>query len=237
VPNPNISAALTAVEKTTMKANVDANKAIVAPFGVNLTPEQRRAKHKTGADSVSYVQDCLQVGTDHPETVAGGLDIAEFRKDATLFFDINELQLHHSTYFEMLSDTFIAVGAEAMNQSDRIYEQVKILAKNDSNFETIRLQLSRRYENLRGPRTKTAIQKVFLGPGMSATFIDVVPASDLNNDGSTRLMLCDGALPVCSLGNAVNAGTKVKIPAGVTTITVTNTSADTNASFSVKVTE
>ncbi|MBK5286406.1 MAG: hypothetical protein JJE25_13490, partial [Bacteroidia bacterium] len=53
--NPNISAALTPAQKTTMKANVDANKAIVAPFGVNLTPEQRRAKHKAGPDSISYV--------------------------------------------------------------------------------------------------------------------------------------------------------------------------------------
>ncbi|HLG33255.1 MAG TPA: hypothetical protein VI757_00115 [Bacteroidia bacterium] len=237
MPNPNISAALTALEKTTMKANVDANKAIVAPFGVNLTPEQRRTKHKAGPDSISYVQDALQVGIDHPETVAGGLVIGEFQKDATLMSDINELRLHHAPYIEMLDDTYIAVSAENMNQADRIYEQVKILAKNDSNFELIRQQLSRRYENLRGPRTKTATQKVFLGPGMSATFIDVVPSSDLNNDGSTRLMLCDGALPVCALGNAVNAGTKVKIPAGVTTITVTNTSADTNASFSVKVTE
>lgn len=81
MPNPNISAVLAPADKTTMKANVDANSAILDVFGVNLTPEQRRTLAKTGADSVSFVQDCLQVGQLHPTAVPGDMTIAEFEKD------------------------------------------------------------------------------------------------------------------------------------------------------------
>src|SRR5438105_80491 len=154
MPNPNISAALTAAQKTTIKGNVDANKAIIAVFGVNLTPDQRKADTKTGAGSVSFVEDCLKVAKDNPITVPGDMSVTEYEKDVVLFTDLNELGLHHSAYNEMISDTQLAVGSEAMRQSNRIYEMVKSLSKNDSNFETIRKQLSRRYDKLRGPKTK-----------------------------------------------------------------------------------
>ena len=144
--NPNISAALTPAQKNTLKTNVNNNKAIISPFGVNLTPAERKKIPKTGPNSVSYVQLALKTAQENPTIIPGDFDIAEFGKDVVLFADLEEIRTHHSSYVEMLDDTKLAVGSEAVKQANRLYEQVKIAAKNNSNMDAIRQQLAQRFK-------------------------------------------------------------------------------------------
>src|SRR5205823_6627111 len=96
-------------------------------------------------------------------------------------------------------------------QSNRIYEIVKSLSKNDSNFETIRKQLSRRYDKLRGPKTKFVNQKVMLAPSSSVSLMNVAAKSPFKNEGATELMLCQGALPACTSGTIVASGASTTV--------------------------
>jgi hypothetical protein len=235
MPNPNISAVLAGADKTTMKANVDANKVFIDPFGVNLTPEQRKTIAKTGSDSVSYVQDGLTSVTNHPEILPGDMDAAEYGKDVKLFSDLNDLYNHHLPYFELIGDTMVAVGSECILQTNRIYASAKDQAKNNNALQGIVDLLGKRYEKLKGPKKRFASQKVLLSPGSSVSLTNVAASSPFSNDGAASLMLCQGALAKCEAGTTYTPAATGTVPAGITTITVTNLSVTENGSFTVKV--
>ncbi|MEK6615614.1 MAG: hypothetical protein AABZ32_05820 [Bacteroidota bacterium] len=126
---PNISAALTAAQKATLKANVNANEAIINPFSVNLTLAERRKRRKVGTFWIGYVQLGLKVAQEHPEIIPADLAVPEYGKDVVLFSDTDEIKIHHSKYIEKLDDTHMAVGMEAINQTDRVYELAKSAEK------------------------------------------------------------------------------------------------------------
>ena len=129
MPNKSISAALTAAQKTTMKTAVTANMAILQPFGVNLTDKERQKLRKVGTKRVGYVQLGLKAVQEIPGIIPPSFDKTEYGKDVTLFADTDELIIHHNSYFETLNDTHLAVGAEAMQQTDQVYDLVKNAAQ------------------------------------------------------------------------------------------------------------
>lgn len=151
--NPNISAALTSAQKNTMKSNVNANKAIINPFGVNLTMKERKSKRKTGSCSLGYVEDALHIGQENPGVVPPDFTIAEFAKDAALLSDLDEIIAHHNSYIEMLNDTRLAVGSECKRQADHVYALVKIAAKTDSAMDENRKKLKAHFH--RKPKAGT----------------------------------------------------------------------------------
>ena len=146
MPNPNISAEIAPADKTTMKANVDANMDIINPFAVNLTPKERKKLYKLGPGSVGFTQTCLDAALNYPGIIPSDFSILELRKDVNLFTDLEDVSSHHARYFEALDDTRLAVGSEAMKQALRVYELFKSSAKNDASLNTIVAQMARRFE-------------------------------------------------------------------------------------------
>lgn len=147
---------------------------------------------------------------------------------------MNELELHHNPYMEKIADTKLAVGSEAYRHALRIYNSVKELAKNDSAFETIRIQLAQRFNLLTGPKPRTATQTLAIGPGSSVSVINVVEGSAVKNIGTYAIMVCPGTIPVCTLGALLEPGQSMNLATGVVAITVTNQSSSIGASFTVK---
>jgi hypothetical protein len=192
MPNPNISAALAPADIATIKANVAANKVLIDPFGVNLTPEQRHDLFKTGPDSVSFVQDGLSSATNHPEILPGDMTLVEYGKDVKLFTDLMDLYIQHAPYFEMLQDTILAVGSECILGTNRVYKSAKDQAKNNNALDSIVDLLGKRYEKLKGPRKVYALQRVVLTPGSSYSVAHVAAKAELVNDGNADIMFCDG---------------------------------------------
>jgi hypothetical protein len=233
--NPNISATLAPADKTTMQTNVTANKTILDVFGVNLTPEQRHELFKTGPDSVSFVQDGLSSVTSHAEILPGDMNALEYGKDVKLFADLMDVWIQHAPYWEKLEDTIMAVGSECILQTNRIYKSAKDQAKNNNALDSIVTLLGKRYEKLKGPRKVYALQKVVLAPGASITINNVPDKSPIANDGTTTIMVCDGAQANCTNGTLIADGSRGIANKGSSTVTVTNQSTTTNASFSIKV--
>ena len=143
--NPNISAALAAVQKTTIKTNLSAIAGILN-FVVNLTPKQRKTLFKMGPKSVSYVQLALQIARNNPQIVPPGFSVAEFEKDVTLSADLVDINSVVQPLAESINDTLLSVGTEAMKQANQIYGLVKLAAKSDSNMDAMRKQLAERYK-------------------------------------------------------------------------------------------
>ncbi len=145
MPNPNISAALTPAQKTTIKTNLAAILAILN-FLVNLTPKQRRTLFKMGPKSVGYVQLALQIAQNNPSILPSAFNVAEFAKDVSLSTDLVEIETVSTPLAEGISDTLIAVGSEAMKQANRVNDLVKVAAKSDANMDVLRKQLAERYK-------------------------------------------------------------------------------------------
>lgn len=143
--NPNISASLTAEQKTTVRNNLNAVKSTLS-FTVNLTPKERKTLFKMGAKSVGFVELALRVAKENPGILPVGFNIAEFEKDVKLSLDLVEINTILAPLAEAVDDTNLAVGSEAMAQSNRIYELVKSAAKHDANLKELKNQLAERYK-------------------------------------------------------------------------------------------
>ncbi len=142
---PNISAAITPAQKTTIKGNLNAITALLT-FLVNLTPTDRRKRTKMGPKSVSYVQLALQIAQNNPGILPPSFDVTEFAKDVTLTIDLSDIDTVLDPLAEGISDTLLAVGSESMIEANRVYDLVKVAAKGDSNMDALRKQLAERFK-------------------------------------------------------------------------------------------
>jgi hypothetical protein len=229
-----ISASLTPAQKTTMKANIDANKLILKVFGVNLTPDERRKGFKLGSNSVGFGMFALKVAQENPSIIPPGFDINEFAKSIALYSDLEELDAHQQEYVEMLSDTIMAVGMDVMAQANRLYAQVKLESKQNSALDEARKQLAQRYKG----HGKKKVPVVYtIAPSGIVEIGNVMPLSRFTNKGMTNLELkagADLANKVKSLAPiTIDSGNSVIVPLEYTSIIVTNKSTTTEGSFSV----
>ena len=71
----NISAELTAANKTSIKNALDSIKGTL-DFLINLTPKERKTLFKMGPKSVGYVQLALTVPQENPGIIPSGFTIA-----------------------------------------------------------------------------------------------------------------------------------------------------------------
>lgn len=142
---PNISAALTAAQTDEIKSALNSVKTLM-PFLINLNNAEKKALQKMGSSSVGFVEDALNVATNHPGILTANFDRSEFEKDVNLTSALSDIFSVIMPLAEGVSDTLTAVGAEAMKQSNIIYAQVKLSAKNDSNMKEIQNRLGERYK-------------------------------------------------------------------------------------------
>src|SRR5260221_10732488 len=78
-----ISATLSAVQQTAIQAAVTAILAILT-FLINLDPDDRRKKRKTGTKREGYVVAVYQALTAHPEVIPSTFNMAEWTRDENL---------------------------------------------------------------------------------------------------------------------------------------------------------
>ncbi len=229
-----ITGSLTPVQKATMKTNIDANKAILRVFGINLTPEERKKGSKLGPNSIGYGMLALKVATENPFIITPDFDIDQFKKTMELYGFLEELTVHHDEYWEMLKDTKMAVGMDAMSQANRLYAQVKLESKQNAAIDELRKQLSERYKR----NSKKRIPVVYtIPPGGMVKIGNVLPLSRFINKGLSNLQFKAGsdlANKVKSMqAVSVDSGNSAIVPFEYTSIIVTNMSTTTEGSFSV----
>ncbi len=151
MPYQNISAQLTAADLQTVK---DALAAIEGklPFLVTLTTDERKKTFKTGAASLSFVQNALQAAKNNPEILPPSFATAEFASDVGLLAALTELTTLVAQLASKLDDTRLAVGGEAMAEATQVYTYVKSAAKTIPGLKPLADQLGERFQ-------KTGTQK------------------------------------------------------------------------------
>lgn len=115
------------------------------PFLINLSADERKKFRKMGPKSVDYVNDNLTGANQFPNSLPGDFPLAEFAKDVTLVTKLYPLLVASQAFTEGLNDTILALGSDAMKESDEVYSYLKLAARNDANAKELVLQIGRRF--------------------------------------------------------------------------------------------
>ncbi len=145
MPYQNISAQLSAADIQAVKDAVAAIQQKL-PFLVSLTAEERQSIFKTGANSLSFVQNSLQAAKNNPGILPASFDAAGFESDVSLFAALTELNTVAAQVTSQIDDTRLAVGGEAMNEATQVYNYVKAAAKTTPGLKPVADQLGERFQ-------------------------------------------------------------------------------------------
>jgi hypothetical protein len=142
----NISAELSDENKNLVIQKAREIKEILS-FLVNLSVEERKTLPVMGPGSIKFTEDSLGYAEKHPNIVAPYLDIAEQRRDLTLAKQLYDIIEVIGPLWEEITDTYMAVGAEAFAAGRVFYKSLK--AASDQGVpgtDTIAADLGRRYD-------------------------------------------------------------------------------------------
>lgn len=228
-----IKGVISPADKTTFKANIDGDKAIIAPFAVLASPGQNSSGQRLGVLNTGYVRESCKTAEDFSDIMPKKFSIPDFRERLTLYDDLEELENYIMSLVEEVRDTRIQVGIDLMDDANQVYKQVKSAAKNDEALEAPLKKLEKRYEKTKAPVLVETIAK-----SGSISVTGVVDSSILINKGSTVIVA--KLSPELSSKLKINQPitidpyNSVQLPAGWTSIIIENLSATTEGSFSVK---
>jgi hypothetical protein len=123
-------------DKTTALTKLNEVKTLM-PFLLSLTVEERKKLRKMGPKSVAYVQQCLAGAIAFPNELKRNFDTPEFQKDVNLIANLLGVQVICQALLELIEDTMMAAGVDAMNASDEVYESLKSSAKSNANVKSM----------------------------------------------------------------------------------------------------
>jgi hypothetical protein len=141
----NISAILEDGTFQNIKTGVK-NIEVQMPFLVNLSGDEVHQLFKLGNKSAGFVQDALHCSINFPEVLSRGFDQEEFKRDATLFLQLSELQQVVRSLSEKLDDTVMAVGSESMNQALKVYAYAQTAEKSTPGLKTVVETMGERFK-------------------------------------------------------------------------------------------
>lgn len=140
-----ISAVFTAAQKEAVLAKISEIK-IQMPFLVTLTKKERETLRKMGPKSVAYVQQCVSGAKAFPDELKKNFDTLEFEKDYTLIFNLLDIQVACQGLLELVNDTMMAGGIDAMESSDEVYDSLKRSAKSNANVKEMVKLIGERFK-------------------------------------------------------------------------------------------
>jgi hypothetical protein len=151
-----ISATLSDADKTAAITSIKAAKSKL-PFLVSMNMEERKKERKMASKSVDYVKQSLRGAQTFPLQMRGDFDTAEFTKDVTLISQLWDVRTEIMGLVELIDDTIMAAGTDAMQAADDVYNTLKVAAKNNANVKTVLDEIGKFYEGQKKPRAAKPI--------------------------------------------------------------------------------
>ena len=146
MPYQNISATVAAADVQAIKDAIATIQAKL-PFLVNLTSGERKSLFKTGANSLSFVQNALQAAQNNPDILPKSFNVPEFASDVTLFATLTDINTAIAQLASSVDDTRLAVGSEAMKEATQVYNYVKTAANTTTpGLKPVADQLGERFQ-------------------------------------------------------------------------------------------
>jgi hypothetical protein len=104
---------------------------ILTPICVTLTPEQRQQILKMGPATIPFVNAVNSHAQQNPQFVPSYIDAVELNKDVVAVKELTMIYNLLAKIVQLLEDTIMLAGSEAMVASLPIYQSVKLAAKNN----------------------------------------------------------------------------------------------------------
>jgi hypothetical protein len=105
------------------------------PFLLSLTKEERTNKQNIGQGGVGFGKAALKAAQTHDEILPAKFSAAEFEKDVVLYEQLQMLISDLSTLCQNMDDTILLLGQEIMEQSNDMYDIVKLAAKRENKYK------------------------------------------------------------------------------------------------------
>jgi hypothetical protein len=140
-----ISASFSEAEKKAVMLKIEAIRADMS-FLTNLTAVERKKLRKMGPKSVAYVQQCLAGAKAFPNELKKSFDTPELEKDYNLIFNLLDVQVACQSLLELIDDTMMAGGIDAMEASDEVYASLKSSAKGNASVKAMVEKISERFK-------------------------------------------------------------------------------------------
>jgi hypothetical protein len=118
------------------------------PFLLSTTPEERKALTKMGDKSQAFVSLALDLASQDPDFLPRSLDVEEMRKDVELFQQLRPILLLLTQLQELVDNTAMLVGSEAMTAALTIYNAAKTNGQ-DSGVDAIVEEMGQRFAKMR----------------------------------------------------------------------------------------
>jgi len=99
------------------------------PFLIDLTPDERRKLPKMGDKSRAFVSQALIIAEQNEDILPRSFDVAEMRKDVTLFESLAQVSATVTQLQELIEDTYLEVGSEAYTAALVVYQYARTSGK------------------------------------------------------------------------------------------------------------
>ena len=134
--------------------------ALLQPYMVSLTVEQRKTLSKMGDKTLSFVVKSLEYAKQNPVLVPQYIDLEGFAVDIMDVNLIKQMQIPSEALSSILSDTLMQAGHEAYESALAFYNAVKVAARNNvPGAKVIYEDLSQRFPGA-GRKTNNVEQPV-----------------------------------------------------------------------------
>jgi hypothetical protein len=220
-----ISAALTDQDMQDISDAYDTIESKLA-FLVNLHPDERKKKRKTGSKREGYVLDVHEGSQSFLSAVPSSFKMDEWNKDETLAPKLKQIFSRNMILGEKLDDSLLQLGFERIRQADEVYGYLKVASTGNAALSELLERIARQFLG-QGRRAEVPVTTVDING--SRGIVNAVLNSYLLNEGETLLKVSmeNGSRVV-----QVRPGDAVKVSSA--SLTVTNMSSTTEGKFSVK---
>jgi hypothetical protein len=151
-----ISAELGAESVTDIKKKLNDIRAGLS-FLLSLTKEERKNKQNMGQGGVGFGKAALKAAQTHNEILPVKFSVTEFQKDVLLYEQLQMLLSDLSTLCQNVDDTVLLLGQEIMEQSNDVYDSVKLAAKRENKYKATLEELSTYYKRKGMKKASTPI--------------------------------------------------------------------------------
>ena len=194
------------------------------PFLINLDPDDRKKKRKTGTKREGYVVGVYDASVAHGEVIPPTFSLDEWTKDEVLNTVLKGVYSLVGNLAENISDTLLQIGSERIKQADTCIDYLKTAAKGNAALTD---EVNHIAETFAGQGRRIGIPITGVPAGGSVTINNAVPNTRLSNTGETVLkMVANNTETLILPGNVALVPVKQ--------IRVDNQSTNTSGSFSVK---
>jgi len=105
--------------------------ALLAPYMIALTPEERQGLPKMGDGTAPFVQKCMEYCKTNPQFAPSYLNVDEFTNDLDVWTKLISIFRLVSQLFSNADDTTMQAGSESYGAALIYYNSVKLAAKDD----------------------------------------------------------------------------------------------------------